>query len=58
MSTPAGRVSEKATPVRASDRFGLVMVKFKVVVPPVNMVEAPNCLAMLGGAITFNGAVA
>ena len=33
-SVPVGKVSEKATPVRAVLAFGLVMVKVKVVTPP------------------------
>ena len=48
---PAGRVSEKATPVSAVVAFGFVMVKVNVVVLPTARLAAPNDL-MVGDATT------
>jgi len=49
---PAGSVSVNPTPVKATVEFGLVIVKVKVVVPPIGMLAAPNILAIIGGATT------
>src|SRR5262249_58919890 len=54
---PLGRVSLKATPVKATVALGLVMVKVKLVVPFSGMLAAPNALVMLGGPITVIDAV-
>ncbi len=50
---PAGKVSVKATPLRATlFAAGLVMVKVREVVAPVEIAEGLNALAMEGGATT------
>jgi hypothetical protein len=51
-TSPAGRLSVKATPFRV--RFWLVLVRVNVseVVPFSGMVAAPNAFAMVGGLIT------
>src|SRR6185436_1906959 len=49
---PAGRVSEKATPLSAVIAFGFVMVKFNVVVLPNTILAAPKALLMVGEATT------
>ena len=59
---PAGRVSVKATPVRATVEFGLVYVNVSVV-PPLSGIDAtPNAFATVGGemvcAAKGNGASA
>src|SRR5215471_9923614 len=54
---PAGRLSVKATPVKATLVLGLVMLKVSEVVPFNGMVSAPNVLVMLGGAATVSVAV-
>lgn len=52
-SKPTGKVSEKATPVKIGAlRFGLVIVKFRLVVFPVKMYSESNALAITGGAKT------
>jgi hypothetical protein len=55
---PDGYVSEKATPVRALFRFGLVMVNVSVDVPFVRMGLGANNFDMLGGCNTVRDAVA
>jgi len=55
---PAGRVSVKATFVRAVLVFGFVMVKLKVVVPFNGIVAAPNDFEIEGGATTVVDALA
>src|SRR5262249_42406630 len=52
ITRPAGSVSLKATPVSATVRFGLVMVKLSEVDPFSGIVAAPNALAIVGGATT------
>jgi len=54
---PAGRVSVNATPVIASDAFGLVIVNVSDVVVPTGIVAAPNALLIVGGAATVTVAV-
>jgi len=54
---PAGRLSVKATPVKATFVFGLVMLKLSEVVPFSGIVGAPNVLVMLGGLATIKVAV-
>jgi hypothetical protein len=49
---PAGNVSLKATPVRASDALGLLSVKVSEVFAPTRMVAAPNALEIVGGVAT------
>lgn len=49
---PAGRASEKATPLSAVIGFGFVMVKLNVVVLPKIILAAPNALLMVGEATT------
>src|ERR1051326_7823242 len=48
---PVGSESVTATPVRADPPFGLVMVKLKLVVPFVPMLDAPNAFVMVGGEV-------
>jgi len=50
---PAGRLSVKAIPLSVWCALLLEMVKVRLVVPFNGMVAAPNCLAMLGGLMTF-----
>jgi hypothetical protein len=47
-----GSVSLKATPLRSTVVFGLLMVKDTVVVPFSGMLPAPNAFAIVGGATT------
>ena len=47
---PVESVSVKATPLSPTVAFGLLMVKVKVVVPPVTKADALKALTMLGGA--------
>ncbi len=54
---PAGRVSEKATPVRANPEFGFAMLNVKLVVPLSGMLAAPNALLIVGGLATVSVAV-
>jgi hypothetical protein len=56
--TPPGYVSEKAIPVRALFKFGLVMVKVSVEVPLVRIGFGANNFTMLGGFKTVSDAVA
>src|SRR6266550_4007333 len=41
---PAGSTSVNPTPVKATVEFGFVIVKVRVVVPPIGMAAAPNIL--------------
>lgn len=50
--SPAGNVSLKATPVRASDVLGLLRVKVSDVFAPTRMLAAPNALVIVGGVAT------
>ena len=50
---PAGKESEKATPLRAMDSLGLVIVKMSIVEPPSPMDAAANDMAMFGGVATI-----
>jgi hypothetical protein len=58
-TTPIGSVSVKATPVRspAVVVFGLVMVKLRVDIPPLAIVDGVNILDIEGGATTVMVAV-
>jgi hypothetical protein len=49
---PDGSVSLNATPASATVEFGLVIVKFRLVVPLSGILDAPNDLAIVGGATT------
>jgi hypothetical protein len=49
--SPAGSVSVKFTPVKATIVFGLVMVKLSVVVPPNGITNAPNAFEIVGATI-------
>src|SRR5579864_5542299 len=51
-TNPAGSVSLNATPVRASDAFGLLMVKLIEVEAFSRMLAAPNAVVMVGGVAT------
>ena len=57
-TNPAGRLSVKATPVRARVVFGLLMLNVSEVVPFSGMLAAPKALVMLGGVATVKFAVA
>src|SRR5262249_3697360 len=48
---PAGKVSEKEIPLRATELFGLLMVSVSEVEPFSGMLAAPKALAMVGGAV-------
>src|SRR5207253_1728365 len=54
---PAGSVSVKARPVSATDAFGFVNVRSRLVVPASGIDPAPNDLAIVGGATTVTVAV-
>lgn len=56
MVKPSGKTSVTATPVKAVEVFGFVMVKFNVVVLPVKMGLAVNDFEMTGGATTVREA--
>jgi hypothetical protein len=56
-TSPAGNVSLKPTPVKATVALGLVMVKLSVVAAFRLMLAAPNALAIDGGAMTVRLAV-
>jgi hypothetical protein len=56
-SNPAGKLSEKLTPVSVTPVFGLVRVRVKLVEPFSGMVDAPNALLTVGGATTVSVAV-
>jgi hypothetical protein len=58
MVRPAGRVSEKLTPVSGPVEFGFVIVKLRLVVVPSGMLAAPKALLMVGGPTTVTLAVA
>ena len=45
-------MSLNATPVSASDAFGLLSVKVNDVFAPTRMLAAPNALVMVGGVAT------
>ena len=49
---PAGNVSLKPTPVRASDAFGLLRLKVSEVLAPTRMLAAPKALVIVGGVAT------
>jgi hypothetical protein len=51
-TTPAGKLSVKATPVRDALVFGLVMLKVSEVAPFRGIVAAPKTLVMVGGLAT------
>jgi hypothetical protein len=53
-----GSVSLKATPLRSTVAFGLLMVKVRVVVPFSGTLAAPNAFAMVGGPTTVIDAFA
>lgn len=57
-SVPAGKVSEKATPVSAIRVLGLLMVKVKVVTPPTAIGSGEKFLLMEGGEMTVRVSVA
>lgn len=57
-TSPAGKLSVKATPVSELVVFGLVMVKLNEVVPPTAIVDAPKDLVMVGGVPTLRFAEA
>jgi len=48
-TNPSGRVSVKPTLLKVLSVFGLVMAKFRTVVPLVRMDEEPNALVITGG---------
>jgi hypothetical protein len=48
-ANPAGNASVKPTPLRSAFKFGLVIVKLRLVLPPIEMLAAPKALAMVGG---------
>ena len=56
-ATPAGRVSVKATPLRALAVLGLVMVKLSVLLAFSAMLVGLKALLMVGGATTVKLAV-
>jgi hypothetical protein len=58
-TTPVGRVSVNATPVRspAAVVLGLVIVKLRVDIPPLAIVDGVNILDIEGGATTVMVAV-
>jgi hypothetical protein len=51
ITTPAGNVSLKPTPVNAVEAFGLVMVKLSVLVPPTAMLVGAKDLVIVGAAM-------
>ena len=51
-TSPAGRLSVKATPFRVRFWLVLLTVNVRLVVPFSGMVAAPNALAMVGGLMT------
>ncbi len=52
-TSPAGKVSVKATPVRLPVAFGFVTVKLRLVLPPTAREAAPKLLVMLGAPVTL-----
>jgi len=57
-TSPAGRLSVNAMPVKEDEAFGLLMVKLSEVLPFRRMVAAPKDLVMVGGVATLRFAVA
>src|SRR5205823_5826996 len=57
-TTPAGRLSVKATPLSVLAVFGFVIVKLSVLLPFNATLVGLNALLMVGGAITVRLAVA
>ena len=57
-TSPAGRLSVKASPVRVKPVFGFWRVKVSEVVPFKGIEAAPNALVMVGGEATVRLAVA
>jgi hypothetical protein len=55
---PTGYVSENATPPSASFKFGLLIVKVSVDVPPLRIGFGPNSFEMVGGFKTVSEALA
>jgi hypothetical protein len=56
-TSPAGRLSVNATPLRVTLLFGLLMMKLTEVVPFRGIVVAPNALLIVGGLATVRVAV-
>src|ERR1035437_3956560 len=56
-TSPAGRVSVKAMPVRLTFVFGLLMLKVRLVVPFRGMLAAPKSLVIVGGDATVSEAL-
>src|SRR5215813_12475338 len=54
---PAGKLSEKLTPVRVTDAFGFVSVNVSVVTPFSGIVDAPKALLIVGGEATVTVAM-
>src|SRR5262249_2348856 len=57
-TSPAGRLSVNAIPVRARVVLGLVMLKVSDVLAPTRMLAAPKALVIVGGVPTVRFAVA
>jgi hypothetical protein len=55
--TPLGSASLKETPVKASDAFGLLMVKLRVDIPPTAMLPGEKLLLMVAALPTVSVAV-
>lgn len=55
---PAGKLSEKSTPVRVMPAFGLVKVSVNCDTPPTGIVVGLNALLTVGGAATDKVALA
>lgn len=53
-TSPAGRVSVNARPLKVVFTFALVTVKVRLVVPFNGRVDAPKAFAMDAGATTVN----
>src|SRR5882724_2503981 len=49
---PAGKVSEKAIPLKTTMLFGLLIVKVSEVEPFSGMLAAPKAFVIMGGAVT------
>ena len=52
-TSPEGKLSVKAMPLRDCDVFGLLIVKVRLVLPPTGIVDAPKVLLMVGGPATM-----
>jgi hypothetical protein len=52
ITSPAGRVSVNAIPLRLCPVFGFVIVKLRLVLPFNGMLAAPNALLIVGGEAT------